>query len=377
MVLVLGVSASVFIGYCDESYPAGDGVLDPYAQNRALGKGVNFGNLLDASPNEGSWTGGFVTQESHFDLAKSAGFDSIRIPIRFSAHALKRSPYTLDEEFMQRVDRIVGWGLARGFRIVIDMHHYEEIHQSPGSHRKRFIAIWEQIAARYRSYPDGVYYEILNEPYGGLTTSVWNKMVEECLRAIRRIDNHHTVIVGCNDWSNPSGLSGLKLPEEETNAIVTFHYYTPHLFSFQGLPWMGKDWATKGISWPGPPQTPVKPAPEAGEWVRNWIRDYNTVTDPELNPAGPGVIRREIAKAAAWGRENRRPLWMSEFTAQDGADMASRANWIRFVRQELESQGIPWSIWTLCSDEHSFIYDRKTGEWILPLTEALGLNVQG
>ncbi len=80
-----------------EPYPAGDGLLDPYAQARALGKGVNFGNLLDAAPQEGAWTGGMVILEPHFDLAAKAkaGLDSVRIPIRFSDHALANPPYTM------------------------------------------------------------------------------------------------------------------------------------------------------------------------------------------------------------------------------------------------------------------------------------------
>jgi endoglucanase len=360
---------------CDngESYPKGDGKLDPYAQAQALGRGVNFGNLLDA-PTEGDWSNGIVTQEAHFDLAKNADFDSVRIPIRFSDHALKKAPYTIDETFFARVDQVVNWGLSKNLRIIIDLHHYLEIQNDPEAHRARFVALWRQIATRYKDYPDTVYFEIMNEPNGELDGAIWNSILYECLFAIRKIDNHHTVIVGCPKWSAIEGLYGLTLPYDEKNAIVTFHYYL-NLFCFQGKDYSEPDCATTGITWPGPPATPITPAPGLSEWAQYWIHDYNTLTNPYENPAGRGVVKLDIKRAADWGKANKRPLWMSEFCAHDGADMTSRANWTRAVREELEANNISWSIWTLLSDPCTRLYDPDTGLWFTALTNALGLSV--
>ncbi len=58
---------------------------DPFKMNHLLGRGVNFGNAFDA-PSEGEW--GVVLQEEYFQAAKDAGFDSIRLPVRWSAHAM-------------------------------------------------------------------------------------------------------------------------------------------------------------------------------------------------------------------------------------------------------------------------------------------------
>src|SRR5438105_922584 len=51
-------------------------------QAAQLGRGINFGDALDA-PNEGEW--GWVLQESYFDVAQQAGFRTIRLPVRWSA----------------------------------------------------------------------------------------------------------------------------------------------------------------------------------------------------------------------------------------------------------------------------------------------------
>lgn len=356
--------------------PALEGRLDPHAQARALGRGVNFGNLLDAKPDEGAWTGGQRIQPADFELAKAAGFDSVRLPVRFSAHAADAAPYAIEPAFLARVDEVVRWGLDRGLRVVLVFHHYEEIHRDPRGHQERFLAIWRQLAAHFQGAPDGLYLELLNEPSGQLTAARWNGLLAEALRAIRAIDRRRTVVVGCADWSNPAGLDGLELPTEETNAIVTFHYYTPHLFTFQGKSaFMGPSWATTGITWPGPPATPVVAADGVEPWVKAWIHDYDTLPAAR-NPGGEAWVRDEIARVAAWGRAHGRPLWMSEFTAQDGAPMESRARWMRFVRGELERNGIPWSVWTLDSDAGSRLYDPRTRRWTVELTQALGLDVK-
>jgi endoglucanase len=369
-------------------YRRGSFPLDPYTQALALGKGVNFGNLLDAYPNEGSWTNGLVIEESQFDLAKSAGFDSIRIPIRFSNHASFSGPdYTIDKSFMKRVDQVVGWGLSRGLKIIVDMHHYKndefaatdtnhnDINKYPAESRDRFIAMWKQIAARYTDYPGELYYELLNEPNTNLTVDVWNGILSDCIHAIRQVDNYHTIVVGCVNWSNISGLDGLKIPDDEDNTIVTFHYFTPVLFTMQGQAWIGSDWATTGIIWPGPPSTPLTPAPGVNQWVIDWINSYNAVQDANQNPCGTEIIQQEIKHAADWGISNKRPLWMSEFDAQNGADMASRVRWTDFTRKELEKYDISWSYWSLASDTGTYLYDVDSKKWITELTNALGLSV--
>ena len=66
-----------------------------------LKRGINAGNALDA-PSEGAWN--VVLDSAYFDAVAKAGFDHVRIPIRFNAHAGSAPPYTVDETFFQRVD---------------------------------------------------------------------------------------------------------------------------------------------------------------------------------------------------------------------------------------------------------------------------------
>lgn len=55
-----------------------------YAANARIGRAINLGNGLEA-PNEGAW--GLYLKEQYFVDIAEAGFDSVRIPIRWSAYA--------------------------------------------------------------------------------------------------------------------------------------------------------------------------------------------------------------------------------------------------------------------------------------------------
>jgi endoglucanase len=99
-----------------------------FALNKRLGRGVNLGNALEA-PSEGAW--GVTLQEAYFKLIRDAGFDAVRIPVRWSAHAAKTEPYTIQPAFFERVDWAIQQALDRGLVAVVDMHHYEELDKRP------------------------------------------------------------------------------------------------------------------------------------------------------------------------------------------------------------------------------------------------------
>ncbi|MGH7602174.1 MAG: glycoside hydrolase family 5 protein, partial [bacterium] len=163
----------------DGTSPTG---LDPFAQNAKLGRGINLGNALEA-PNEGEW--GVTLKSEYFDLIKSAGFTSVRIPIRWSAHAATSAPYAITTSFRQRVDWAIAQAFARQLAVVINIHHYDEIMQSPASHKEKFLAIWKQLATHYRNHSGDLLFELLNEPNSLLTSDLWNQYLQEAIAAIR------------------------------------------------------------------------------------------------------------------------------------------------------------------------------------------------
>jgi endoglucanase len=129
------------------------------------------------------------------------------------------------------------------------MHHYEEIFKEPESQQARFLAIWEQIATRYKDYPSNLIFEILNEPNNKLTASLWNELLVDALAIIRQTNPDRNVIIGPADWNNLDRLNSLKLPEDDRHIIVTCHYYQPFHFTHQGAEWAQGSDAWMGTTW--------------------------------------------------------------------------------------------------------------------------------
>jgi endoglucanase len=349
----------------DRSEPASP--VDPFAQARRLGRGVNLGNALDA-PREGEW--GIVLQEEYFSLIAEAGFDTVRVPVRWSTHAMGDPPYTVDETFFQRIDWVLDQATAQGLNVVLDMHNYDELFVNPDKHEDRFVAIWRQIAIRYRHRPDALFLEPLNEPHDQLASVRWNKLLARVVATIREVDGVHTLILTGADWGGITGLGPLQIPEGEENVICSFHFYDPFLFTHQGAEWVGPESHTVGVQWPGPPAEPLTPIPEAlaVPWVKKWFEDYNKLPT-NSNPAGPDPIQKQLNMAVKLGELLNKPLWLGEFGAYSKADMQSRVNWTTYVREEVESRGISWAYWEFGAGFG--IYDRSTRRWNEGLLGAL------
>jgi endoglucanase len=121
----------------------------------AIGRGVNFGNMLEA-PSEGAW--GLTVTDDFIDKAAAAGFTSVRLPVRWSNHASVDAPFPIHATFMARVESVVDKLLAKGFVVVVNMHHYRQLDGDPLDASEfpaaaaaldvRFVMMWEQLATR-------------------------------------------------------------------------------------------------------------------------------------------------------------------------------------------------------------------------------------
>jgi endoglucanase len=218
------------------------------------------------------------------------------------------------------------------------MHHYDEIFSAPVDHRERFIGIWKQIAERYMNYPDELYFELLNEPHDNLSVNRWNEYLNEAIDIIRESNPERIIIVGPPNWNSYEHIHRLNLPEDDTNIIVTFHYYEPFKFTHQGADWISGSNAWLGTEWTG--------------------------TDNEKQ-----AIRDAFDQVYEWASENDRQLLLGEFGAYQEADMASRVRWTEFIAREAESRDIAWAYWEFCAGFG--IYDPDTKEWKDSLAEAL------
>jgi len=328
-------------------------------------KGINLGNRLDA-PNEGDWGG--VIEAEDFPFIAQRGFDHVRIPIRFSGHALAESPYTIDAAFFSRVDTVLDQAAAAKLAVVVDMHAYDELASDVAAQRDRFVALWTQIAARYETRPDTVAFELLNEPYSQLDTT-WNDVMLPAIQTIRATNPRRLLIVDSVFWADPTRLSMLTLPDD-ANIMAAIHLYEPKLFTFQGQDWIGAAFLTTGVIFPGPPTTPIEPVQAAKDatWANQWFVDYNT-KPAATNPSGPATVTSQIALINGYRQSRGRTVYNGEWGPQDGGALDSRVRLVTEVRQQCESAGIGWAIWE--DPENMNLFDSRAGTWLTEIVDAL------
>lgn len=335
-VLISALVASSSLG-CDSS-PGGDTTsvadVDPFEMNQRLGRGVNFGNALEA-PNEGEW--GVTLAALHFQRAQEAGFQSIRLPVKWSNHALAEAPFTINSGFMARVNWAVEQALSRDMNVVLNVHHYDEMASNPQAHRERWVALWRQIAERFKDHSENLIFELLNEPHGALNATLWNSMVADGLREIRKSNPNRNVVIGPVSWNSTTALPGLQIPDDD-HVIVTVHFYEPFQFTHQGAGWVGGADAWLGTTWMG--------------------------TDAQKT-----FVTNILQQAANWGQSNGRPIYVGEFGAFSRADIDSRARWTSYVAREAERLGMSWAYWEFMSGFG--LYNIELDLWLNPLKEAL------
>jgi endoglucanase len=308
---------------------------DAFYYNRLLGRGVNFGNALEAQ-REGQW--GLTLKEEYFARVKQAGFDSVRLPVRWSAHALPQAPYTIDPAFFRRIDWAIGQALGRGLIPVVNVHHYEELYQDPDGQEARFLALWRQIGTRYRNQPDRLFLELLNEPHGNLTSEHWQRLFPRALSVIRESNPNRVVIVGPGQWNNLYQLPKLHLPEQDRRLIATFHYYDPMKFTHQEAGWVPGSGRWKGTTWTG-------------------------------SAAESGKLHEDFSRVENWARSQNRPVYLGEFGSYQAAPLDSRRRWTQAVAREAEQHSFSWAYWEFGAGFG--IYDPMAGHWRQPLLGAL------
>lgn len=326
------------------------------AMNRWLGHGVNLGNALDA-PTEGEW--GVVLKECYFDKIKEAGFDSVRLPVRWSTHALEDSPYTIDPVFMKRVQWAVDRCIERDLPVILDIHHYTELYTDPIPHKERFMALWKQIAAHFKDYPELLLFEIYNEPDDAFTPELWNEWLAEAIVLIRGNHPDRTLVVGSANDNWITFLKLLELPEDDRNIIVTVHHYFPLSFTHQGTSWttaekmsrtledmrfIGQDLPPWSEKWDG------RQGPEA------WDGTVWSGTDMEKK-----AMTDLFEIASSWSEKHQRPLNLGEYGAYKAADAESRIRWTRFITETALAHGLSTHYWEFCAGGFGLYHpDTKT-----------------
>ncbi len=306
---------------------------DAFDQIKRLGRGVNVlgYDAIWKNPKKARF------EVKHFKLIREAGFQTVRINLHALQRMGKAPDYRLPDAWLKTLDWAIENALAEGLNVILDLHNYNDVAKDPASFKPRLMAFWKQIGERYMAAPDGLLFEILNEPNGKLDAPLWNAWLVDVLAVIRTQNPTRTVVIGPPEWNGIGFLDKLTLPESDRNIVVTVHYYEPFPFTHQGAPWMPETVKLSGVTW-GSPQE-----------IKRLEADFDRVQ--------------------AWSEKNRRPILLGEFGAYEKGPMESRVRYTRALARAAEARGWAWAYWQFDSD--FIVYDIDKDRWVQPILEAL------
>lgn len=313
----------------------------------ALTKGINLGwDLLlylgESKPLES-------IQEKDFELISKLGFTHVRLPIGSSL-------VEMGEEGLSDLDQAIDWCEKYNLTCIIDLHKAVTL----GWHRtgdwptdddtlQDFADIWYTLAQRYQERSQlTVIYELFNEPWHRLDVEVWHKFAEEAIKAIRKVDQIHSIIVAGPFWGLESWWDFK--PVSDPNVIYTFHFYHPPQFTHQGSPWISAPHRNfRHVPYPADPNQRQEVI-EASEPLTNF---EISVLDQYLNS---GIDREDLEELLQpmieFAKNYKVPLYCGEFGVRVDPSLLGpslpedRARWHGDIRSLLEKHNIGWAKWS-------------------------------
>lgn len=285
---LLCISASAESTAADNS--ADNGIMrEDFTANDAvneMGLGLNLGNTMEAydatncerssykwPPIVGSnkatdyehcW-GAPTTTQAMIDGIKAAGFNTVRIPVFWGNMMVNDGTYTINTEYLNRVEEIVKYCRNAGLYAVINIHHFDEFiirRNDLESCKKIFDTLWTQIANHFAAYSDYVMFEGFNEYLGGeqfdskgnLTEvprnqayELTNALNQTFVNAVRKTggNNAQRILIISGYWTNIDLTTSpeFKIPQDEAQnkLMVSVHYVDNSMYwtnAIGGDKWM-------------------------------------------------------------------------------------------------------------------------------------------
>lgn len=270
---------------------------------------------------------------------KSLGCDVIRLPINLHAMTSGSPEYIPDPLFLNFLDQVVSWAEELRLHIILDNHTFDPAANTDPAIEQALVKVWTHMAHHYKDRSEFIHYEVLNEPHG-IDDAIWNAIQQNVINAIRAEDTEHFILVGAANWNSYHNLRNVP-SYSDPKLIYTFHFYDPFVFTHQGASWTNPSMVPLAkIPFPySPSRMPSTPGPLKGTWIERAIKNYpidGTATR----------VRQLIDIAVAFKQDRGANVFCGEFGVYiPNSPAADRIQWYKLVREYLEQNGIPWTIW--------------------------------
>lgn len=317
--------------------------LSAVAKPFELHRGINISHWLSQSGDRGEKRATKFTREDVKFLAE-CGYDHLRIPI--DEEQMFDEQLNPEQEAFTLLHNAIGWCKEFDLKVIVDLHILRSHHFNAESKplfteqvaQEQFYDCWRKISAELKKYPRSlVAYELMNEPVAD-DPEQWNTIVNNCLKVVRELEPKRTIIIGSNRWQAYDQVKNLRVPEQDKNIIISFHFYNPFPLTHYRASWTEQKENPLNVYYPGyivKKEDVEKLTPELQKrW--GWLaRSYNDINTLEKQ------ILQALDAATAMGRK----LYLGEFGCLRGAGEENRLRWFRDVVSLCDKYGIAYASW--------------------------------
>lgn len=306
--------------------------------------GWNLGNTLESAGGETGW-GNPVTSKKMIDELKKAGFNTVRIPVRWDEKYTDAN-YTIDTAYMARVETVVNYALANDMYAIVNIHHNKIQGEMSEANKANVInegcIVWNEVADHFKDYSDKLIFETINEPrfeedWTGTTeyynvVNEYNSKVLSVMRATGGNNDKRLVMMptycAAADYEK---ISAMVVPNDD-NVAVSIHAYSPYNFALNEAP--------------GSQST-------FGDADKIYLDKMFRLLDKTFKQKGI-------------------PIVMGEFGAIDKNNLQDRINFTKYYTQLASSYEIPCFWWdnsnsAMTSKSNGFaLFNRKTLKFVYP-----------
>ncbi len=305
-------------------------------------------------------------QEQDIEQIAKLGFDHVRIPVD-EVELWDEEGKPIAKAF-DLLKSCLDWCQKHNLRAIVDLHIIRS-HYFNASHegsvntlwtdpreQEHFINLWNQLSAVLCSYPTSmVAYELLNEAVAP-TPEDWNKLFNKALTELRKTEPDRVIVIGSNMWQIVQLVPLLDLPENDKNIIISFHFYSPLLFTHYTASWTPlKNYRTE-ITYPG---MIVQP-----EVLNNWLATADTTTIQLLEelkePFNKNRIKQMIRPAIEFAKSKKLPLYCGEFGCLPTVPRTARLAYYSDLISVFEEEDIAWTKWEYKGEFGIYFFDFET-----------------
>jgi endoglucanase len=318
-------------------------------------KGTNIAHWLSQSKKRGNERKLFFTKK---DVAfiDSVGFDHIRLPI--DEEQMWDENGTRHEDAFDLMNDCMEWCDNSGLRVVVDLHILRSHHFNEGekplwtipAEQDKLIAFWKDLSGFLNKWPNGMLaYEFMNEPVAD-DPEQWNILLNRVADSIRQWEPERVLVIGSNLWQSANTFDKLRVPENDTNIILSYHFYEPFFLTHYQASWTNLKDFDGEVNYPGQ----IVLNSKKPEHLRVYNHDTLSV-----------MMRKPFHLADSLNL----PLYCGEFGIYEDFFPAAKLAWYRDMVSIFEEHGVAYANWNYKSGAFGIVDEEMKP--VIPIIEIL------